>query len=136
MFQTYLSPFFTRNEANINASIAAAQANIITFLQTRVTMLWDAVLHNVSQAAANAAPQNGQPGAQPPAAGSPAGFLQGLWNSYGPTAMGALQQYAQAAQSTSAMAANIPPAASPAHPATPAANGEPAAPPFPEPKIY
>lgn len=120
-------------------------------------MLWDAILHNVSQAA-SAAPQNGSaapgaPGAQQPAAGSPLGFVQGLWKSYGPAAVGALQQYANAAQSTSAMAANVAPPQPPAapvsatatgydvtpqrsQPVTPAAAAEAGSPPFPEPKLY
>lgn len=115
-------------------------------------MLWETALKSVTQASAaqNGSAAPGTPGAQQPAAGSPLGFVQGLWNSYGPTALGALQQYAHAAQSTSAMAVNVPPSAAPAsaattgydatpqrsQPVTPAAAADPAAPPFPEPKLY
>ncbi|PPQ64496.1 hypothetical protein CVT26_002035 [Gymnopilus dilepis] len=43
VYDTYLQPFFCRNEAELDAGIIRIQQNILTFLQEKLTALWNAV---------------------------------------------------------------------------------------------
>ncbi|KII93764.1 hypothetical protein PLICRDRAFT_58830, partial [Plicaturopsis crispa FD-325 SS-3] len=98
VYKSYLQPFFTKNEAELDAGIVSAQKNTVTFVQTRLSALFDIVLSLLSK----------QPAAgQQPAgsAGQPAGptlsleNAMGLWRTYGPSVMGAISHSAAPAQS-------------------------------------
>ena len=88
----FVHPYLSKNEANIDAGIAAAKANIIAFVQSRFATLWQNVVESATKAAANAGAQ-GQPGAVPT---SPIDVAKGLWSVYGSSLMGGLQGQAGA----------------------------------------
>lgn len=43
IYNAYLQPFFLRNEANLDAGIVAMQKSILSFVQEKVTALWDGI---------------------------------------------------------------------------------------------
>jgi len=92
LYDSYLAPYFTRNEASLDANIALAQSSVVVFLQDRLKALWDIAWRFVGQAqAAQAAQPQPSGGANPqPATGSPADVVSNLWRSYGPTVMAGL----------------------------------------------
>ncbi|EMD41926.1 hypothetical protein CERSUDRAFT_90515 [Gelatoporia subvermispora B] len=93
IFHTYLHPYFAKNEASIDAGIAAAQSNALTFVQTRLTALWQ-ILWDLATKGAPAAQGQAQgtitSGVR--AAPNPLDMAKGLWNSFGPSVLGAFQQ--------------------------------------------
>jgi len=93
IFVNVINPYLISKEAEIDAGIVAAQANILTFLQTRITaltqVLWDAAT-NASAA--------GAPGSAAGAAPDPLSIAKGLWSTYGPALAAAFQPPAGAVQ--------------------------------------
>lgn len=83
----FVHPYLSKNEASIDAGIAAAKANIIAFAQSRFATLWQSVVESATKAAANAGAQ-GLSGAAPT---SPIDVAKGLWSVYGSSLMGGLQ---------------------------------------------
>jgi receptor expression-enhancing protein 1/2/3/4 len=92
LYDSYLAPYFTRNEASIDANIAVAQSSIVVFLQERLKALWDIAWKVVGQAQAAQAPQpQAGGGANPqPATGSPADVVSNLWRTYGSSVVAGL----------------------------------------------
>ncbi|OSX67275.1 hypothetical protein POSPLADRAFT_1037934 [Postia placenta MAD-698-R-SB12] len=89
-YVTFMNPYLTKNEAEIDAGIVQAKENIITFLQNRVQAIWQSVLDSAAQASAN--------GAQDLAAAqNPVNIAKGLLSAFAPSLMGALQGQATAA---------------------------------------
>lgn len=104
VYSTYLQPFFTANETNLNAGIVAAQENTLAFIKSRFAGIWEFIWNRLN---AVAPPSSGT--GQPPSAAAPRLSLQsamGLWNTYGPAVMGALQPSAKPA-SAPASAASV-----------------------------
>ncbi|KAL0951426.1 hypothetical protein HGRIS_008118 [Hohenbuehelia grisea] len=103
IYTAYLQPFLKKNEADLDAGIIAAQQSTLTFLQTRLSSLWDFFWSLI-----NKTPASGQPPAPgaPPQAGAGAGLslesAMGLWRSYGPSVLGALQPGTRAASNAPA----------------------------------
>ena len=101
MYQTYFHPFLTKNQADIDASITAAQSNALTFVQSRLQVFWQTFWDLATKNQARA--PTGAPGAAPSAPQQPAGaanyaeLARGLWSSYGSSVVGALQQAARPA---------------------------------------
>ncbi|KAF8519130.1 TB2/DP1, HVA22 family-domain-containing protein [Hysterangium stoloniferum] len=83
IYDTYLAPYFVRNEAAIDRNIATAQNSIIVFAQEQLRALWNLARNTIIEAQNQPAqpPQAG--GAPPPAAGSPTAVLGNLWRTYG-----------------------------------------------------
>lgn len=110
MYQTYLDPYFKKNEADIDAGIVAAQTNAVSFVQIKAAAIWDAVWRiatkSTNTAAANAPTTSTSAPSQTLAAPagaqqSPANILAAgadLFHKYGPWAMGAIQSSLGAAQ--------------------------------------
>ncbi|OCH94695.1 hypothetical protein OBBRIDRAFT_831527 [Obba rivulosa] len=100
IYDTYLHPYFEKNKANIDAGIVAAQTNVLTFLQTRLTalwqLLWDLATKGVppAQGQAQGSAANGGRGAAP----NPLDIAKGLWSAHGQSFMGAFQQPSQQIQ--------------------------------------
>lgn len=89
IYKTYLEPFCSKNEAELDSSIASAQNNVLGFLQSRISMLIDllwTILNKTPITKQPRAAREGQPVQQPYSLES----VKGLWTSYGPTIMGAL----------------------------------------------
>ncbi|KAI0094372.1 TB2/DP1, HVA22 family-domain-containing protein [Irpex rosettiformis] len=117
IYQTYVQPFFRRNETDIDAAITAAQTNVIAFIQEKLTSLWEAVWKiatknnpNAAQAAAPGAAGGQQPQGQssaPPAA-SVFAMGQSLFHTYGASAFGALQRQFAPSQAQPAAPSNKP----------------------------
>lgn len=91
IYKTYLEPFCSKNEAELDSGIASAQDNVLGFLQSRISMLIDLLWTILNKTPITKQPQaarEGQPGQQPYSLES----VKGLWTSYGPTIMGALSK--------------------------------------------
>lgn len=98
VYKTYLEPYFKRNEAGIDAWIAAAQTNLMTFVQEQAVAIWQK-LYSIATKASSATPAattgpNGQP--VPPSTSQPSAsnllsMGADLFHSYGPWAMGAIK---------------------------------------------
>ncbi|KAI0375207.1 hypothetical protein BV20DRAFT_255170 [Pilatotrama ljubarskyi] len=127
VYTTYLQPFLLRNQADIDASISAAQTNVLTFIQSRLQVFWQTFWDLATKASANPN-QPRAPGAAPqPAAGgsgaNPVDVARSLWASYGSSLLGAFQQAAKPA--TGAQPASAGSAAAPPPPSRPAGTATP-----------
>jgi len=90
IYKSYLEPFCSKNEAELDSSIASAQDNVLGFLQSRISMLID-LLWTILNQTLNKQPQaarEGQPEQQPYSLES----VKGLWTSYGPAVMEGLSK--------------------------------------------
>lgn len=137
MYTTYLHPLLSKNEADIDAAIIAAQTNALAFVQSQVKKITDTLWSLMT-----GTPVTGQQGTGAPAgseqpsgqAQDPFAFAKNMWNMYGPSMVGSLQKYAQsnaAAASSTASGVERPhlsPSAS--------SQSSTAAPSFPEPQHY
>jgi len=85
LYDLQVGPFFTRNEAEIDAHIASASNNILVFLQSRLGSVLRIIIDSMgrvqSQAATNAQ-QAGQ-NVPPPAVGIPVQVALNLWSTIG-----------------------------------------------------
>jgi receptor expression-enhancing protein 1/2/3/4 len=86
IYDSYLAPYFVRNEAAIDRNIATAEGSIIVFAQERIRAIWNFAWNAISQAQ-NQAAQSEQVGGAAPAVGSPAAIVGNLWRAYGATLM-------------------------------------------------
>ncbi|KAI0686658.1 TB2/DP1, HVA22 family-domain-containing protein [Cytidiella melzeri] len=122
VYQTYMQPFFRKNEADIDAAISAAQTNTVAFAQAKLMALWETLWRVATKGNAVAAQSAQGPGGQVPqgqaSAPSPASVFtmgQNLLQTYGAGAFGALQrQFAPSqAQPPAASASSVPSRPSP-----------------------
>ncbi|KAJ6574942.1 TB2/DP1, HVA22 family-domain-containing protein [Mycena capillaripes] len=135
IYQMYLQPFFSRNEADLDADILSIQLRTFSFAQEKLAALWAIVWGVLNKNAAPGQQATGTPGQSPPAPGAGLSLdsAMGLFRTYGPSLMNALQP---AAAATPASSAN--PTPSPAPSASTTSYFEPPAaehrgPAFPEP---
>ncbi|KAI0756802.1 TB2/DP1, HVA22 family-domain-containing protein [Daedaleopsis nitida] len=160
VYMTYLQPFLVKNQADIDAGIAAAQSNVLAFIQSRVQVFWQTFWDLATKASANQNGAPGAPGAPAPGAGpqQPANYVdtaRSLWAAYGSSAIGAFQQAAKPASGAQPAAAASRPAAAPTpydmgssssvqvnafssemvNNFTPASSSSHLPPPFPEPQV-
>lgn len=123
MYTTYLEPFLVKNQADIDASIAAAQTNTLTFVQSRLQIFWQTFWDLATKASTNQSRAPGAPGAAPTGAAPAAAgtnyveVARSLWASYGSSLVGAMQQAAKPATGAQAQAAPAAAAASRPSPA-------------------
>ncbi|KAF8898912.1 TB2/DP1, HVA22 family-domain-containing protein [Infundibulicybe gibba] len=93
VYNTFLQPFFSKNEADFDASIWSIQQNIMQYLQTRLSSLWDLLWTLV-----NKTPPPGQPPSSTVGqmrSDVPTLSLEsaiGLWRTYGATLLGGSQK--------------------------------------------
>jgi hypothetical protein len=121
VYQSYVEPYFRKNEANIDKAIADAQTQTVTFMQSRLAIIWETVIGLLNNGAGRQQPQSGTPGApggsgQPASGGASNGpatpaapwiaAAQGLWSAYGPAVMGAINRGGQASAASTAQAAS------------------------------
>ncbi|KAI0639614.1 hypothetical protein C8Q77DRAFT_1082069 [Trametes polyzona] len=100
VYQTYFQPFLLKNQADIDASISAAQTNALTFLQSRLQVFWQTFWDLATKASQNPnQPGAAAGGAAPaqPAGASPVELARSLWSSYGASLIGAARQAAKPA---------------------------------------
>lgn len=91
IYKTYLEPFCSKNEAELDSSIDSAQSNVLGFLQSRISMLIDllwTILNKTPIAGQPQAAGEGKPGQQPYSLES----VKGLWTSYSPAILGGLSK--------------------------------------------
>ncbi|KAJ3575973.1 hypothetical protein NP233_g732 [Leucocoprinus birnbaumii] len=102
IYTTYLQPFFVQNEADLDEGIVQAQKNVLTFVQTRITALWEYLLNaaNKRQATSAAAGSSNSTSA-PNTNASPLQSVYGLWETYGPSVLSALGTRGSTAVATS-----------------------------------
>ncbi|KAF8917634.1 TB2/DP1, HVA22 family-domain-containing protein [Mucidula mucida] len=89
VYNTYLKPFFVQNENAIEQGIGALQKSVINFVQTRFTAVWDLLWSVI-----NKTPPPGQPPSAAPPSPNGAYTIEnalGLWRTYGPSLVSALQ---------------------------------------------
>ncbi|KAK0208182.1 TB2/DP1, HVA22 family-domain-containing protein [Desarmillaria ectypa] len=88
VYDTYLKPFFVKNHNSIDSGIISIQGSIITFIHTRLYAVWELLWSVI-----NKTPPPGQPpaAAPPPTAGFSVESAMGLWRTYGPSLLSAIQ---------------------------------------------
>ncbi|KAJ3556440.1 hypothetical protein NM688_g2025 [Phlebia brevispora] len=102
-YNTYLQPFFSKNEADIDAGIVSAQMKAAAFLQSKLGSVWEALWRFATTHGA-APPQAMAPSATKdttqPAPGRTSFYALGVnvFNTYGPWAMGAISRTVGVAQ--------------------------------------
>jgi len=90
IYTTYLQPFFSNNEADLDARIVLFQTNVFSFVKTQFMWLWAVVWSLLSRVPVTAQPgQAGANGANGQPAGSPVDAAMKLWGTYGPAFLGA-----------------------------------------------
>lgn len=91
IYKTYLEPFCSKNEAELDSGIASAQSNVLGFLQSRISMLIDLLWTILNKTLITKQPQAAKEGqiVQQPY-GASLESMKGLWTSYGPTILGGL----------------------------------------------
>jgi len=95
IYGTYLAPFFTKNEADLDARIVLFQTNVLTFAKTQLMWMWQVVWSLLSRVPVTAQPgQASQNGAATGA--SPLDSARQLWGTYGPAFLGATRPPPQA----------------------------------------
>ncbi|KAI8990470.1 TB2/DP1, HVA22 family-domain-containing protein [Trametes punicea] len=117
VYTTYLQPFLLKNQADIDASIAAAQTNVLTFVRSRLQVFWQTFWDLATRASAQQRDptqqqQQQQQQQQAPGGTNPVELARSLWVSYGSSLLGAFQQAARpatGAQPASAAAPNAAP---------------------------
>lgn len=121
IYQSYLQPFFSKNETELDAGIQSFQNNIFVFVQTRLSGLFDIIWSLLNKTPASRQDGASGAGAQPggPAGGAPGLSLEsamGLWKAYGPAVLGGLSRSgaASAPATPGAQAASSPPTPQPA----------------------
>lgn len=138
VYKTYLQPFFSENEAEIDAGISSAHTSILAFVQSRLAQLWD-VLQKLSAGHQGVQQEqvNGEhpAGASQPASVDPLGVARGLWNYYGTSVTGLFQKRSTSVPTgrEASSTPSTPPALRPGASSTPSANSISSIPTFPEP---
>lgn len=106
IYNVYLKPFLIKNEAEFDAGIVSVQRNALGFLQTRLNTVWEFILSLLNKSPSSV-PVNGVPGQ--PQSQRPAALdsVMGLWKTYGPAVMGAIQGSKPATPSATASSSSI-----------------------------
>jgi len=90
IYKSYLQPFFTKNETELDAGIVTVQRNVFLFLKARFSRLWEIIVAMLNKLPASGqASQSGVP--QPSPALPSLESVTGLWKAYAPTLLSALQ---------------------------------------------
>jgi receptor expression-enhancing protein 1/2/3/4 len=136
VYNTYLRPFFSKNEADLDDGISAVQRNALTFLQTRLSGLWELASNRL-----NKTHPSTQSAAPTGSSNAPNGIsLQsaiGLFQAYAPSALGGLKAHTQAKSAPNINASSTAAAAFQPERSTPQApQSDSAPPPFPEPQHF
>ncbi|TCD65667.1 hypothetical protein EIP91_002340 [Steccherinum ochraceum] len=133
VYKSYLDPFLAPREADIDAGITAAQANLLNFIQDQIKKVWENIWRMITGALpANsmAPPANGQPAPAP----NPFSLAKGMWETFGPAFMGSLQSHTQAnGAANGAQRPQMSPAGSNY---SASSHSNPGTPSFPEPQPY
>ncbi|KAJ6627092.1 TB2/DP1, HVA22 family-domain-containing protein, partial [Mycena sp. CBHHK59/15] len=92
IYTTYLQPFFIKNEVELDAGILSIQRKTLFFVQAQLASLWQIVWGILNKNAAAGQPPANTTG-QAPAAGGGLTMesAMGLFRTYGPSLMSALQ---------------------------------------------
>ncbi|KAF5388488.1 hypothetical protein D9757_004586 [Collybiopsis confluens] len=136
IYNSYVQPFFARNEKEIDAGIVSIQTNVLSFIQSRLSALWE-LLWSVSNKQSPSANQPSTNQGNLANGTSPAISLDtalGLFKTYGPSLLNSLKpatahnDAVPAPPSLTQMASSSSISTQARTPQT-----EPSAPPFPEP---
>jgi receptor expression-enhancing protein 1/2/3/4 len=92
IYETYLRPFYTQNEADLDSGILTVQKNTLNFIQARIGSLLDIFWNLLNKN--SAAQSQGQPPAE---SGNPLGPALNLWKTYSSSVMNTAQPRSDAA---------------------------------------
>lgn len=132
VFQTYIHPFFSQNETEIDASLVAAQANLLAFVQSSLNKVWERALGAAGAQGATGQASSGPSTPDQSHKADPLAFAKGLWNTYGPTVVGAMQSQSNGSASGASVHT---PAQEAQRRLSPQPQTSPS-PSFPEPEVY
>ncbi|KXN85679.1 HVA22-like protein h [Leucoagaricus sp. SymC.cos] len=93
IYAAYLQPFFVQNEADLDEGIVQAQKSFLTFIQSRLTALWEFILNAASKRQTSATSTAVGSTNTSASANGNASALQsafGLWQAYGTSVLNAL----------------------------------------------
>jgi receptor expression-enhancing protein 1/2/3/4 len=89
VYTTYLQPFFSKNESALDADIITIQRNAIAFTKARLLWIWEFVNGMLNKLPASGqSPASGQASSS---AAPPLEAIMGLWRTYSPSIISALQ---------------------------------------------
>lgn len=100
VYTTYLQPFFAQNESQIDQGIVSIQAGVINFLKSKLLMIWELLWSVINKAPAPG--QTPSSGSTQPASAPTLQSVIGLFQSYAPAIVNALQPPAPKNPSTAA----------------------------------
>lgn len=111
IYTTYLQPFFTRNEADLDEGIVQVQKNVLVFIQSRLTALWEFILNAANKRQTATSTDSGTPNTNA-ANGTARGSVGlqnvlGLWQTYGTSIMNALGSKGSPATTASASSSSV-----------------------------
>ncbi|TFL06390.1 TB2/DP1, HVA22 family-domain-containing protein [Pterulicium gracile] len=81
IYQTYLRPFFSQNEVELDRGIGSIQKSTVTFLQARLSQLFEIVMRLINNKNGAAQPQHTQSGQQAQN-DNPLGAALGMFKAY------------------------------------------------------
>ncbi|KAJ7169717.1 TB2/DP1, HVA22 family-domain-containing protein [Mycena filopes] len=137
IYDSYLQPFFSRNEVELDAGILNIQRKTFTFAQARFVSLWQALMAAVNKNQATGQQGPATPGQAPAAAGAGLSMesAMGLFRTFGPSLMSAFQPAAPPAAAPSPTPSPLPTPSAASTTSYEAPAAEHRAPPFPEPQL-
>ncbi|KIK70782.1 hypothetical protein GYMLUDRAFT_254107 [Collybiopsis luxurians FD-317 M1] len=94
IYDSYVQPFFAKNEKEIDAGIVSIQANVLSFIQIRLYALWEllwSVLNKQPPTGQPPANQSNSPNGQGAAPGISLDTALGLFKTYGPSLLNSLK---------------------------------------------
>lgn len=89
IYNSYIQPFFVKNETDLDAGIVSAQQNTLSFVQSRLNSLWEVIWSLLNKTPASG--QRPASGLSGPASSLSLESVMGLWDAYAPSVMSMLQ---------------------------------------------
>ncbi|GAW04417.1 TB2/DP1, HVA22 family-domain-containing protein [Lentinula edodes] len=91
VYNSYMQPFFAKNEREIDAGIVSIQSNVLSFVQSRLYALWELLWSVLSKTPVSQGNINGVQQTQPAAPGISLDSAMGLFKTYGPSLLNSLK---------------------------------------------
>ncbi|KAJ3803424.1 TB2/DP1, HVA22 family-domain-containing protein [Lentinula aff. detonsa] len=91
VYNAYMQPFFTKNEKEIDAGIVSIQSNILSFVQSRLSALWELLWSVLSKTPVSQGNADSTQQSQSAAPSISFDAAMGLFKTYGPSLLNSLK---------------------------------------------